>query len=129
MTRKDTGRPVRFETLEDRKLMAGNITASVVNEELVLTGDGLGNQVEVHQTTGNLYKVTGLNGTKINGKADKSFLFDKGIRVDLKGGDDEFKMGGTVFFDDVDGNLNINMGAGKDKVTLGRVDVDRKSVG
>jgi hypothetical protein len=117
-------RPVRFETLEDRKMMAGNITASVVNEELVLNGDGAGNQVEVHQTVGNLYKVKGLNGTTINGKADKSFIFEKGIRVDLKGGDDEFSMGGLVFFDDVDGNLNINMGAGKDKVNLGRVIVD-----
>lgn len=105
-------------------MMAGNITASVVNEELVLTGDAQGNQVEVHQTTGNIYKVKGLNGTTINGKSDKSFIFQKGIRVDLKGGDDEFISGGTVFFDDIDGNLNINMGAGKDKVSLGRVSVE-----
>lgn len=125
MNRKNyNNRVVRFESLEDRKLMAGNITANVINDELVLNGDGSANAVEVHQTAFNIYKVTGLNGTKINGKDDKSFIVKKGILVDLKGGDDSFEIGGTVFVDDVDGRLKIDMGAGKDKVTLGRVRVD-----
>jgi hypothetical protein len=128
MARKNQNRSVRLETLETRNLMAGNITASVVNDELVLNGDNLANQVEVHQTAGNLFKVKGLNGTTINGKADKSFIFQKGIRVDLKGGDDHFFSGGTVFVDDIHGDLNINMGAGKDSVLLGRVNVQGKTV-
>lgn len=123
-SKNHNNRVVRFESLEDRKLMAGNITADVINDELVLNGDGSANAVEVHQTALNIYKVTGLNGTKINGKDDKSFIVKKGILVDLKGGDDSFEMGGTVFVDDVDGRLKIEMGAGKDKVTLGRVRVD-----
>lgn len=117
-------RTVRFESLEDRKLMAGNITASVVNEELVLTGDGLGNAVEVHQTALNLYKVKGVDGKTINGKSDKSFSFKAGIVVDLKGGDDKFEIGGVLFADDVDGRLKIDMGAGKDTVNIGRAAVD-----
>lgn len=118
-----TTRAIRFENLEDRKLMAGNITASVVNDELVLTGDGSANAVEVHQTALNIYKVKGINGTTINGKDDKSFIVKKGILVDLKGGDDRFDIGGVIAADDVDGRLKIDMGAGADKVNIGRTKV------
>ncbi len=121
-------RPVRFESLEDRKLMAGNITANVINDELVLTGDNSANAVEVHQTALNVYKVKGINGTTINGKPDKSFIVKAGIVVDLKGGDDKFEIGGTVFADDVDGRLKIDMGSGRDTVTIGRVQVDGDTI-
>ncbi|MFO0925230.1 MAG: hypothetical protein U0905_22440 [Pirellulales bacterium] len=124
MTRKSTHvRRMSLEALESRELKAGNVSVSVVNEELRVVGDNNANQIEIHQSVGNIYKVTGLNGTKINGKEDKLFSFKGGISVDLKGGDDKFVMGGVLFNDDVHGNLNVTMGAGKDKVILGKVNV------
>ncbi len=123
MARKNNSRKLNLENLEARDLKAGNITLTVVNEELRVTGDDNANQLEIHQSVGNIYRVTGLNGTKINGKEDKLISFKGGIRVDLRGGDDQILMGGSTFVDDVHGNLTILTGQGKDKVTLGKVDV------
>ena len=58
------------ETLEDRKLMAGNVLAvyNPVTRNLTLTGDAANNQVEVRAVAagGNMF-VTGLGTTTING--------------------------------------------------------------
>lgn len=113
-------RRFQVEALERRNLMAGNVLVSVNNGVLNVVGDAQANQVEIHQSTVNWYNVTGLNGTTINGKDNKLIRVTGGMKIDLKAGDDQLSMGGTVFVDDVDGALNIVMGAGRDKVTLGR---------
>ncbi len=120
---KKSVRPLGLESLESRELKAGNVSVSVVNEELRVVGDSNANQVEIHQSVGNVYRVTGLNGTKINGREDRLFSFKGGISVDLREGDDKFVMGGNLFEDDVHGNLNIKMGSGRDRVILGKVEV------
>jgi large repetitive protein len=116
-------RKCNLESLENRSMMAGDVQASVVAGDLFLTGDAFGNQIQIHQTSGNFYRVSGDNGTKINGQLARIFRVTGSMNVNLAGGDDTLKMGGIAFQDNVSGNLNVRMGAGKDTVNLGRVTI------
>ncbi|QDU25196.1 hypothetical protein ETAA8_02590 [Anatilimnocola aggregata] len=123
-----------MEKLEDRSLMAGNVTAVVTNGVLVVTGDTADNGITIdyNQTT-DAYSVigttpTGSTATTING-LDTSVpanaqIFNnvtKGIRVIANNGNDLLVFGAatsTSFV--VDGFVDIQMGNGNDTVTIGR---------
>ncbi len=66
------GRGVGFEQLERRNLMAGNVTASLVDGDLVIKGDDYSNSVVVTQFDSKTFEVSGRaaggSDTKINGK-------------------------------------------------------------
>jgi hypothetical protein len=84
-----TGRSL-FETLETRKLLAGNVTAAVDgNGVLQIVGDNKSNQINVNFDGANLI-ITGLNGTKVNGAASASIppFIPGGVNVDMGNGDD-----------------------------------------
>jgi hypothetical protein len=121
---KSTRRSLSFQQLEDRKVFAGDVSADVVNGNLVITGDSASNQIEVTQTALNWYKVTGLNGTEINGRADRLFRVTGGMTMNMNGGNDVVKIGGEIFDIDIDGALTVNGGSGIDTVTLLNADVD-----
>src|SRR5262249_45868122 len=67
-----TNRKLTFQTLESRQLMAGNVSAAVINGDLVVKGDVKSNDVAIFQVMqqGQVipgrYFITGLNGTTIN---------------------------------------------------------------
>ncbi len=122
------------EKLEDRSLMAGNVTAVVTGGLLVITGDTADNGVTIdyNQTT-NAYSVigttpTGSTATTIN-SLDTSVVANaqifttvtKGIRIAMNAGNDNVAFGSvtsTSFV--VDGFVDIDMGAGNDTLTIGR---------
>ena len=60
-----------FEGLEDRLLLAGNITSVLAGGVLTLTGDALANQVQLTVGTNGQMVATGLTGTTINGLASR----------------------------------------------------------
>ena len=63
-------RTLRFQQLEDRMLMAGNVTAAVKNGALNLTGDNSANQIQITQAGPNSYTLHSMDGTtKIRAKA------------------------------------------------------------
>ena len=100
---------------------AGNVTVTVVNDELRVVGDGSANDIKIEQTLVNRYRVSGLAGTKINGRSSDVFRVKKGVRVDLKGGNDTLRIQGEgpgILVDNIDGALNVDMGQGSDKVIL-----------
>ena len=118
--RATNSRLLRVETLESRRLLAGDVTVTYdpVTDDLTLVGDVSGNIVEI--TPGaNIgeYKIHGLNNTTINGPCSIVDPVDK-IVVDLKGGSDSFTLksddasnkiyvGGNVEIRNSDG-LNVN---------------------
>ena len=68
---------MRFECLEDRSLMAGNVAAAVAGGVLALTGDNSSNYLVVHQTGTNQVQVQGI-ATSITsgGQTRSSFTFN-----------------------------------------------------
>ena len=90
-------------------MLAGNVTATLVNGDLHLTGDTAANDVKVSHTTAGII-VHGNNGTTINGVATDFTAFAASLT----------KTGGIV----------ANMGSGDDKLQIENVtlDGDRKSV-
>lgn len=121
------------ERLEDRSLMAGNVTAAVSAGVLVITGDASDNGVTVDfNPATSAYQVTGTtqggSATTING-VDASLpanaqIFTgvtKGIKILLNAGNDNLVFGAatsTVF--NVIGKVSIDAGLGNDTVAIGR---------
>lgn len=123
-----------MEKLEDRSLMAGNVTAAVQAGVLVINGDTADNGVTVNyiQAT-KTYQVigttpTGGTATTING-LDTSVPANiptftgvtKGITVNLNAGNDNLVFGSdnsSTFV--VIGDLTIDAGTGNDTVAIGR---------
>lgn len=112
--------------------MAGNVTAVVTNQTLVITGDASGNGITLDYSLANdNYRVIGStqggSNTTVNGVdtsvAGNEQVFSNviAIRVVMNGGDDNLVIGAassTSFA--VDRGLDIDMGAGADTVAIGR---------
>lgn len=87
------------ESLEDRRLLAGNITATFIGGNLVLRGDAADNAVIVSQTAANKISVLGKSdsgsATTINGLAGPVIFTGtlNSIDADLAGGNDQFLVG------------------------------------
>jgi hypothetical protein len=126
----------RTEPLEVRVLPAGNVSVSRVSSpegwDLVVTGDGSANQIDIIQKSTDNYYVIGKSGTKINGVPNGSFKFTfsgitDDVLIDLGAGNDVLTMkgDGTGISDmDVDDLLRIRMGTGNDTLTLKYLDVE-----
>jgi hypothetical protein len=120
-----------FEQLEQRELMAGNVTASVQGKMLLVLGDAAANGVTItYNAADKTYRVIGkdaggspttVNGLDTSQPANVVQLGGvKNVAVYLGGGDDEFSVGSPQAVDTVIAKwLSINMAEGNDKVTLG----------
>ncbi len=123
------GRPCRFESLEDRRLLAGDVTARIVHGDLVIKGDNLSNGITITAgPTAGTVVVTGVDAggsaTNVNGASNTAVSlsgFTGDLKVSMKGGDD------TVSITDltVPGKAKLKGGDGNDKFTLDGVTVDR----
>ncbi|HEX2475063.1 MAG TPA: hypothetical protein VHK01_09970 [Lacipirellulaceae bacterium] len=117
-------RSARFEWLEQRQLLAGDVLVNVVRGDLVIRGDAEGNEIAV--TAGDepgTYVVTGLNGTTVHqeGQTPASEVRVTGVRNDVRinlgEGDDSVSLTDAA----VRGSVSINTGAGADEVTVDQV--------
>ena len=123
-----------IERLEDRSLMAGNVTAAVQGGFLVITGDAADNGVTVDyiQAT-NSYQVIGTTpsggtATTINGldttvpaNAQIFTNVTKGLKINTGAGNDLLVFGAatsSTFV--VVGTVEIDTGLGNDTVNIGR---------
>lgn len=122
-------RKVHFEGLEDRRLMAGDVTVRLVNGEAVVTGDGASNAVWIREISANTYRVEGQfragAATKVNGKAYADiYTRQDDLRVDMGGGNDSLlignRPGGAIMTVE---DLTIKMGNGADYLELGNLRV------
>ena len=108
-----------LERLESRACMAGDVTVTVDGGTVRILGDGVANQIQVDQVTPDLVRVTGLDGTTVNGQVAAVVpLANRELRIDMKGGDDLLET------DDFNGQplivqrLKIEMGDGEDSVEI-----------
>ncbi len=113
-------RRLQVENLENRELMAGNVSVSVQNGNLYITGDASRNHVEVRQSSPGVFRV---NGVTIGVQRQKSTTPRTASSRPAPsaamwlsrwgGGDDQLNFGtGDNRVINVPNNLTIDMGAG-----------------
>lgn len=108
------GRSMRFEQLESRTLLAGNVKAAVTGGALNITGDNSANVLQITQVGTNRWQVLGA-GTKVNGSySAKTFSGVTSIYADLNGGSDSL----LVYNGKLTGTLGVATDGGNDSVTL-----------
>ena len=129
---RSAGKRLGIEKLENRDLMAGNVTASVRGGILEIMGDTVDNGVAVaYNATTQKFEVSGLatagGATKINGFDTsvtgnvQSFGGVTHVRVRTGAGDDLVQLGTAANPNvDINGWLNIQTGAGNDTVIAGQ---------
>jgi len=123
--KNDTGRTCAIEQLESRRLLSGNVTATIVDGNLSILGDDVANDIIVSQgqlPDGQLRITSGTNATTINGEVGPVILdgFTGDLFVSLQRGPDKL----TVRNITLPGDLTVQTGLGADTVTLSRVTVE-----
>jgi hypothetical protein len=115
-------RKLRLESLEQKQMLAGDVTVSVVNGVLTLQGDDLDNQVAVSAgDAAGTFVIHGLDGTQlILGDAEGTAeLVVEGVRrgmiANMGAGNDVLRINEASFR----GNVAINMGEGDDRISIG----------
>lgn len=102
---KRASRAISYETLEERRLLAGNVTV-VENIHLYIRGDAADNQFEI-VADGDQLRINGLEGTTINQQdsylvqstsvTDGGVAFTGGLRAHLGPGNDNFNVQDSLF--------------------------------
>ena len=112
MRRKLRENATRYQRLEPRQLLAGDVTASFSGDTLRIVGDGSANEVNISINDGGDLEISGQNGTRING-SDNAVVMDlsaamiEDLRVNLAGGDD------MLFVEEIEiGNRAVIRGGG-----------------
>jgi hypothetical protein len=125
-------RKLAFECLQPRQMLAGDVTATVQGQMLVISGDDQANGVVLtYDAATRSYQVRGSEAggspTTINGQDTSqpgnvpSFTNVKTVFVGLGQGDDSFQAGSPQATDVVIAKwLSIEMGEGNDHVMLGQ---------
>jgi hypothetical protein len=124
---------LQVERLEERSMMAGNVTAVVSAGYLVLTGDASDNGITIdYNPTTKAYTVTGTSqggsnttinslDTSVPANAQVFTTVTKGLKVNTNAGADNVVFGAAASTEfSVVGTVDINTGAGNDTVTIGR---------
>src|SRR5262245_35623533 len=77
------------EQLDERLVPAGNVVGVVENGNLILTGDGEDNAIEIRRGI-NAIRILGLAGTNVNGAPGQEDFVGvfKDVIINLKAGDD-----------------------------------------
>jgi hypothetical protein len=110
---KRKSRRLEVESLENRSLLASNVTVAVTNGTLSITGDYEKNYVTVEQAGPNAFRVLATEGTLINGSTDADQTFTgvtNDINIALKGGWDEVQIGSESAPGRIPRNLNVDCG-------------------
>ena len=144
------GRRCAFESLENRQMLAGDVTAQIVNGDLVIGGDNLDNGITIAAgATAGTVVITGVNAggtaTNVNGTANGSVTlsgFTDDLRIRMRGGNDAVTITGLTVPDNADleggsgndtftisgstfnGELELELGTGNDTATLTNVTVN-----
>src|SRR5262245_17041051 len=115
-TQFSRGRRSKFEWLEDRWLLAGDVTAQIVKGNLVIKGDSSDNVIAITSDAAGSVTNTGTD-TTVNSSATAATLtgFTGHIKMKMKSGNDDVAGTGVTT-----NGIEADMGDGND--TLAYVD-------
>ncbi len=119
-----SARQLSAETLETRRLLAGDVEIFARRGDLFVTGDRADNSVEIRVESSGDVVAEGLDGTTVNGSQGPVVILEGGVvpddmRVRLGSGDDTLLIDGLEISDD----LIVNGGDGDDSIGLLRTTV------
>ena len=119
-SRKSSSAP-SYQTLEPRKLLAGDVSVALNGSTLTVLGDDDANQIQIIGRKDGSAVVTGLDGTTINGgtTAFSAAADLNTVQVQLEGGDDELTIRGLV----LNNSLSVRAGDGDDSTDIQFSDV------
>lgn len=106
----------RIETLEERLVLAGQVTSLYSNGNLTITGSGAQDDLVLTFSALNTVTISGL--TTISGAGAGPFLVTGDLNVSMGNGDDTVSIVGAGFSLD-SGNVSIDLGSGDDTLTTG----------
>lgn len=116
MNTRTQSRKLAFEQVENREMMAGNVSAAIYGGELVIVGDDQSNSIQVTEVSDRVVEINAINGTTING-ASVAYFYNPSDKLNayMNGGDDVLQIlttqgHRTTTFN----NVFINMGSGRD---------------
>ncbi len=115
---------LKFEPLESRAMLAGNVQAFVSGGTLFLRGDSDDNEITIEQSASRTFTVSSRDGsTTINGESELTFTrVRKDVNIAMGSGDDVVELLGSE--DDplwVVNRLRVNTGNGDDQVLMSDV--------
>ena len=115
MKRALKSRKSRLESLEQRRLMAGDVLAVLEGSLLTIEGDNLDNQIVMTRNVTGAIVITGQDGTLVNGLTSMRFPAAQlnAVEVRMGDGNDALTLRGLVIANDI----NVNLGAGNDRLT------------
>src|ERR1035438_7958764 len=90
--KRRAGTRLRFEGLESRVMLDGNVTSHIDHGRLELSGDALNNSIAITQAAG-VITVKGLATTTIDGLKTEKFSGITDLTVELKDGNDSLAIG------------------------------------
>lgn len=110
---------LKLESLERRITMAGDVSAALSGQDLIIAGDALDNEIRVVQNAAGNVTVAGVNGTTINGRPSVVFTNPNLIKAEIRMGDgnDVVTIRGTPGVT-VSNDVNIELGAGNDTLRV-----------
>lgn len=115
-------RPLGFESLESRKVLAGNVQASMSFGDLLIVGDGESNQVQIRRSGVSSVVISPLDSTTtINGRQGPIALrgFRDSVTVRMGEGDDVVRLQGAFLAPfTVHGSLFVDLGGGADSLNM-----------
>ncbi len=129
INRKNGRRQFRFENLERRCMLDGNITTSFANGVLAIIGDNFSNGLVISAPSNGVIKLTGLmqNGlaTTINGSSSVQGTGVTSIILDFNNGETGVNEGNdTIIITHltISGSISISTGDGDDIIGIGDYD-------
>ncbi|MDX1963434.1 MAG: hypothetical protein SFX18_09795 [Pirellulales bacterium] len=111
------GRQLKFEQCESRIALAGDVAIALEGTLLNVTGDNLGNEINITQSDAGNVTIRGLNGTTVNGLPAVTLLNPGLEKLDIRMGDGNDRV--TVGRVSLEGDLNVDLGTGNDFVAVG----------
>ena len=122
--RRNSRSRLRFEGLESRLLMAGDMSVQLLGQTLYVTGDNDANQIEIAEDNAGNLVVTGLDGETFTGTPSVPASGVRSLVVRLEKGADEV----TVRDANIPYAITILGGHGQNHITVGTA-ADPVSVG
>ncbi len=114
---------LHVEALEDRQLLAGNVTATLAaGGDLTIRGDNASNSVILEVFEDRTFELRGLSSTTIDAEDFAGRTLNGNVRVQLRGGDDVFELSGNSTIDVLE-NVRISDSDGDDTFKFFRVEM------
>lgn len=118
-------RPLGLERLQDRDLLAGNVSAFMDRGTLIVTGDIGDNELRITQVAPNWVQLTSMSSptTINNNQSTATFKVTKGMIFNMGGGNDVLQFDGITMKQKND--LVVDMGVGDDNLQFNNMNVLR----